>query len=367
MLNDKMNKLIGLAVWNKRSLWGDCYLKLIREGVEPYMLLEREGINATEEELLRALRSSDLLNWSQRFLDRCHKRGIDIVTIGQKPYPTKLANIFKPPLVLFFKGAINAFRYTENSLAIVGSRKADRIGCDIAFEMAQYVARSGIAVVSGLAYGVDAAAHQGALSGEGGSITLAVLGNGLDTIYPSRHKKLSQEILDKGGLLVSQFEPEARPYKSNFLDRNRVIAGIAQATLVIQAPLRSGSLATARYALEEGRDVLAVPGCIRDPRYEGSNKLIKQGAHLISELSDIGDFFPVINNTALNTNKNRCKLNKDSIVINLLKSARTLHYDDLCQHFKDRGSLDKELLELEFSGSITRHPGNIVSLRIESP
>lgn len=201
---------------------------------------------------------------------------------GDSAYPPLLSEIQNPPETLFFLGAIPR----ENPcIAIVGTRKATSEGRSIARKLAATLAEHGFCVVSGLALGIDEAAHEGALSAGGKSI--AVLANGLDTIYPRQHEGLAREILAKEGAILSEYSAGTPALPHQFLERNRIISGISIATIVIEAPLRSGAIATARFAAEQGRDVFVYPGPSAHPNYRGSHMLIRNGARLTTSPEDI--------------------------------------------------------------------------------
>lgn len=207
-----------------------------------------------------------------------------IVTVGDLHYPPALLETADPPLLLYVEGRIE--RLAAPAVAIVGSRHPTPQGLEHARSFGARLSRAGWAVVSGLALGIDAAAHQGALEGDGG--TVAVVGTGLDQIYPLRHRQLAQRIADNG-ILVSEYSLGTPPLAENFPQRNRIIAGLAKATLVVEAAPRSGSLITARLANEAGRDVLAIPGSILSPQSRGCHALIKQGAKLVESVDDVLD------------------------------------------------------------------------------
>jgi len=213
-------------------------------------------------------------------------RGIKIVTYMDSTYPSCLKAIFDPPLVLYILGK---FPFPDkNNLAIVGSRQATLYGRLMANSLAKEIAGFGVSIVSGMARGIDTAAHRGAL--EGGGWTIAVLGSGLDIVYPAENAWLMKEIV-ASGTVISEFPLGTRPLRQNFPRRNRIIAGLSMGVVVIEATRRSGALITTEYALENGREVFAVPGRI-DSRYsEGTNSLIKQGAKLVTNVRDILEEF----------------------------------------------------------------------------
>lgn len=210
-----------------------------------------------------------------------------ILVLGEPAYPALLAAIPAPPLVLFVEGSVNLLAAAQ--VAVVGSRKASAGGLRLAHEMAAALSRAGFAITSGLALGIDAAAHQGALASSGD--TLAVLGCGIDRVYPARHRELAGEVRRRGAL-VSEFALGAPPARHHFPRRNRIIAGLAHGTLVIEAAARSGSLSTALHAAEQGREVFAVPGSVRNPQAAGCHALIKQGAKLTESVEDVLEELP---------------------------------------------------------------------------
>jgi DNA processing protein len=208
--------------------------------------------------------------------------GHDLVAWDDADYPRALLELGYAPPVLFFVGRRELLN--RPAVAIVGSRNATAQGLDNARNFAHALAEAGLTIVSGLALGVDAAAHEGALLGAGS--TLAVVGTGLDRVYPARHRDLAHRIAVEGGLL-SEFPPGTPPREKNFPRRNRLISGLAQGVLVVEAALSSGSLITARYAGEQGREVFAIPGSIHSPLAKGCHKLIREGAKLVETAQDI--------------------------------------------------------------------------------
>lgn len=205
-----------------------------------------------------------------------------IVTLESDQYPTLLKAIDNPPPVLYIHGNPECIHSIQ--LAIVGSRTPSATGKENAFRFAQSLAQSAITITSGLAYGIDAAAHSGALH-VGGS-TIAVMGSGLDRVYPGNHKALAHQIAESGAL-VSEFPINTPPAAENFPRRNRIISGLSTGCLVVEAALKSGSLITAHHALEQGREVFALPGSIHNPLSKGCHRLIKEGAKLVETSADI--------------------------------------------------------------------------------
>ena len=207
------------------------------------------------------------------------------ITHDSADYPTLLRNIPDAPLLLSVMG--NHAVLSLPQISMVGARKATPSGLKTADHFARALVQSGIAVTSGLALGIDGASHRGALAANG--VTIAVAGTGLQHIYPSSHRSLAAEIVEKGGAIVSEFVLDAPPRALNFPRRNRVISGLCMGVLVIEAAIKSGSLITAKYALEQGREVFAVPGSIFNPLSRGCHALIRQGAKLVEAVADIID------------------------------------------------------------------------------
>ncbi len=198
-------------------------------------------------------------------------------------FPTLLRKIDDAPHRLYYRGSL--LEEEEPAIAIVGTRKATKKGLRMAQEISFRLSKQGIAVISGLALGVDGAAHKGALETNGK--TIAVLAGGLDSVYPKKHKNLAKRILNKNGGLVSEHRKGVSPKPNYFLERNRIISGMSLAVVIIEAPARSGTLSTANHALRQGRDVFVLPGPADHPNYEGSHKLIRDGARLVRNVDDI--------------------------------------------------------------------------------
>lgn len=221
---------------------------------------------------------------AEKVLENCRKAGARAICYEEDGYPEDLRQIYDPPAVLYLKGTMP--RWEEMPvLAIVGRRKASPLGLETARRFAQVLSAHGFLIVSGLAQGVDGAAHQGAL--EGPTPTVAVLGTAIDQCYPASHNGLLRRILEKEGAALSEYPPGRRGYPGYFPRRNRIISGLSLGVLVVEAARKSGSLITAATALEQGRDVFAVPGSIDRPEYEGSNQLIRSGATLCTDPVEI--------------------------------------------------------------------------------
>ncbi|HND14229.1 MAG TPA: DNA-processing protein DprA, partial [Pseudomonadales bacterium] len=221
-------------------------------------------------------RSAHVCEWLQR-------QQIAALGFTSDHYPALLRHTASPPPLLFVRGALEALLNPQ--VAIVGSRGATVSGCQIAREIATGLAHYGLTVTSGLALGIDAAAHQGAV--DAGARSVAVLGCGPDRVYPARHRRLASALLEHGGALVSEFVPGTLPEPGNFPRRNRIISGLSLGVLVVEAALPSGSLLTARCALEQDREVMAVPGPVRSRYSRGCHELLRNGAALIETAEDV--------------------------------------------------------------------------------
>ncbi|HHY47537.1 MAG TPA: DNA-protecting protein DprA [Firmicutes bacterium] len=215
-------------------------------------------------------------------LERARRAGARIITVEHEAYPQNLRDIYDPPPVLYVKGDLAAA--DRAACAIVGTRRASSYGCAVASQFAYELAANGVTIVSGLALGVDSAAHRGAL--KAGGRTIAVLGSGVDCTYPPENSRLCREIIESGAVL-SEFPMGTAPLKGNFVARNRVISGLSVACIVVEAPERSGALITSYFAMEQGRPVFAVPGDIRRAQSRGTHALIKDGATLANDVDEI--------------------------------------------------------------------------------
>ena len=246
---------------------------------DPAEVLLTEGITREQAKLLE---DKDCAG-AEKILADCGELGLQIVTISDAAYPNRLRNIFDPPCLLYVRGRLPTFD-DEAAVAVVGTRDCTPYGVSCAEKLGFGLAAGGALVVSGLARGIDSAALRGALRG-GGTVT-AVLGNGLDVVYPRENRYLYEDIAASGALL-SEYPPGTPPEGRHFPVRNRIMSGLSLATLVVEAPERSGALITAGTALEQGRDVFAVPGPIDAPASVGCNRLIRDGAGLVTDAWDI--------------------------------------------------------------------------------
>jgi DNA processing protein len=299
-----------------------------------------------------------------RELDRVAAVGARLIARGEPDYPALLDQVADAPAVLTVQGEL---RHLERpTLAIVGARNASAAGVKLAREMAEAAGRHGFTVVSGLARGIDGAAHRGSLM----SGTVGVVAGGVDVVYPPEHQELQAEI-GRRGLLVAEMPPGTQPQARHFPRRNRVIAGLSRGVLVVEAALKSGSLITARLANEQGREVMAVPGSPLDPRARGGNSLLKQGAALIESIEDVLEALGNLRSRPLaeppaefaGGEAAEASLAGARQQIEQLLSPTPVEVDELIrQTGLTPGVVLTVLLELELAGRLSRQRGNMVAL-----
>lgn len=241
--------------------------------------LEAAGLNPRLSDALVSLRASDRL---EQVLLEIQKAEMTVLTWDDPEYPPRLLEIEQPPPVLYLRGQLS--EADQWTVAVVGTRRITAYGRQITEEIGRELARSNVTVVSGLARGVDAVAHLAALNNSGR--TLAVLGSGVDIIYPPENRQLAERIIQNGAL-ISDYPPGAAPEAANFPPRNRIISGISQAVIIVEAGEKSGALITAAFAAEQGRHVFAVPGYLYAPQSKGTNSLIHAGAHIFLSVKDV--------------------------------------------------------------------------------
>lgn len=286
------------------------------------------------------------------------QEGIQVIPFPDPRYPPLLQEIAYPPFLLYVRGHLD-FRAHERYLAIVGTRHPTPYGMKAARLLARELARDGWIIVSGLAVGIDGEAQRAVV--EEGYPTVAVLGSGLQRVYPKRHFLLSQEIVAKGGVLVSEYPPHTEPRPEHFPLRNRIIAGLSLGVLVVEAPRKSGALITVDYALEAGREVMAVPGPIFSPQSEGTNALIAQGAKLVQDPTDVLEAFGLFSSTKKETLKEDIPLGlKEKALFSLIDHTGVLKEELLARTGWDEGEFFEVLLALELKGLVEELPGGRV-------
>jgi len=277
---------LNLALWD-RMVWIKRVLSLFSDPVEAFRVPVGEwpalGI---PPHIASRLTESGLLDRAVKEFDRSGEKGYSLLTLGDVEYPPLLREIFDLPCVLYCLGRPNVLE--SPAVAVVGSRRPTPYGRGMAERLARDLAERGVTVASGLAIGIDAAAHEGALAG---GRTIAVLGSGLDVPYPNSNRKLFDRITGEGAV-ISEFPLGTEPLAANFPRRNRIISGLAWALVVVEAAEKSGSLISAEFALEQGREVLAVPGNATSELSRGANRLIKEGAKLTATWEDVAEELP---------------------------------------------------------------------------
>lgn len=310
--------------------------------------IEKLKINANVKESILTFRTQVDPNV---YLQTVWERGIKVFTKNDRQYPTNLRSVSDAPPVLYVRGQL--LERDDLAIAVVGARYATYYGRQVTESIVTNLATSGLTIVSGLARGIDSFAHQAALNA--GARTIAVLGSGLDIIYPPENKKLADEIV-KNGALVSEFPLGFPSVPSNFPARNRIISGLSLGVLVTEAAIDSGSLITAGQAAEQGRDVFAVPGPITSKMSEGTNKLIKEGVHPISTANEILEMLDIKRKTAAKEVKPTPKLNSaESKIINCL-DGQAKHIDIIARETKIKiEKLSVTLTELELKGVIKNY------------
>ena len=251
-------------------------------------LAELEGVGPS---LIKAINDAKTTDWPEQELARIKQKGFKLLNFEAESYPTSLKAIFDPPMLLYINGKLPELNTAPaKAIGIVGARDASDYALSFSSQLAKSLAEANIVIVSGLALGIDGSAHRGAMEATDGR-TIAVLGSGLDNIYPSTHKNMATKIAAKHGAVISEYPLGTRPNASNFPGRNRIINGLSAGIVVVEAAKKSGSLITADYAAEEGRTVFAVPGRVGELRSEGTLGLLKQGAILIDSAEDVFNEF----------------------------------------------------------------------------
>ena len=318
------------------------------------------------------------LSHAKEIIEKINKLGAYILTYDDIDYPDELRKIDSPPYVLYLKGEKLSWDRLF-AIGVVGTRRCTAYGAKAADNLCFDLAARGITIVSGMARRIDSAAARAAL--RAGGKTIAVLGSGIDVIYPPENRELMEEI-EKSGTVMTEYPPGSQPMAHHFPERNRIISGLSKGVLVIEAPLKSGALITANYALEAGRDLFAVPGEIFKDNSKGTNLLIKQGARIVSSAMDIIEEYPAdieklvpaeekpeepVNNIrriTIDDEKYQALDKKEQSVISLL-IEKNMHIDDISVHTGiDIGELNAMLPMLEMLGLIRKLPGDNYKLEV---
>ena len=354
----------GLSSWLRLTLTPGLGAASIRQllkrfGLPEHVLAQPRAELAREASAaaISALDSEEVTRAVTAALDWARQPGHALVTLADEEYPQLLLEIADPPALLYASGRLESLR--RPALAVVGSRNATAQGERNAENFSRAFSAAGLCIVSGLALGIDAAAHRGGLEGAGS--TIAVLGTGIDVVYPARNASLAEEI-SRAGLLLSEFPLGSMPAAHNFPRRNRLISGLAQGCLVVEAALASGSLITARAALDQGRDVFAVPGSIHSPLSKGCHALIKSGAKLVESaddvLAELGGFRR--SGFASTTGGRRPAEAAESEPLLVHMGFDPVDVDSLCSRARlSAEQVSSELLRLELAGRVAALPGGL--------
>jgi len=331
-------------------------IRLLREHFDPLtearqaparLLQGLLSIDAEQAELVK----NPLRN--EAFRDQLDSVRASSLSVLDDEYPSLLKEIIDPPLALFYRGDVSVLQ--KPLVAVVGSRRASPYGTNAAGHLARELVGAGVVIVSGLARGIDAAAHEAALAG--GGTTIAVFGTGIDIVYPRCHRRLVRSI-EQQGLVLSEFPPGTPPLAANFPIRNRVISGICHGTVIVEATGRSGSLITARMAAEQGREVFAVPGPIFSRGSEGTHRLIQYGAKLVHEVNDILEELP--GNLHLQASKTSSEPESPlREVLAVFQADEAIHIDAAaCKLGLSIAAISESILQLELGGWLRAMPGS---------
>ncbi len=332
---------------------------------EPFEMTRNQligmGIPPEPASLLESRRYRDM---AEEIFDWAQREGCSILVLRKGSYPPLLSEIHDPPLVLYLRGNLKAL--AAPAVAIVGTRRPTFYGLQLTEGLAADLAARGICIISGMARGIDGAAHRGCLKANGK--TIAVFGCGVDIIYPREHQQMAKQIMDQG-LLVSEFPPGTAPTPQNFPVRNRIISGLAQGTLIIEASEYSGSLITARLALEQNREVFAIPGNLTSPQSFGPNFLIKQGAKLVQSWRDIIEELPaeirteiLVRELTLSEPASELGMlsDEEKHILELIPTDCAIQFDRVfLQSGLEISELCNLLTDLEMHGWIRQIPGNL--------
>jgi len=353
---------------------------LVENFGEPCKIFEQSVEGISKIRGISAALAEKILYWEKDIdlnaeLEFAQMSGTQIITMADVEYPEILKGIYDPPLCLYVRGKLPDFSY--NSLAVVGSRRATIYGRKMAKHLSEEAVLAGWKVISGLAFGIDAIAHQATV--DGGGITVAVLGGGLSRIHPQEHVQLARDIIENGGALISEFPMKFPVSRQSFPRRNRIVSGLSQAVLVVEAGIKSGALITANLAMEQGKDVFAIPGHVDNPQAKGCHQLIKQGAKLTEDFNDIlddYDFLPgfsrmeEVNEEPANeagkvieTSK-PANLSDDEYQIIQLLEGEAKSFDHLAGVTNiPVANLNGLLTKMAMKMMLVQHPGKIYSLR----
>ncbi len=332
---------------------------------------QEEGL--VRKDQLKNFISKSWARETERELELIVRKGLSVILWNDPEYPEGLRQTSDAPAMMYYRGDTSLLK--NYSLAVVGSRQSSGYGQEMAMNICRDISSAGMTIVSGFAYGIDRQAHLASVDNPGG--TIAVLGTGIDLIYPAMNRDLWIRIAEKG-LILTEFCPGTKPDPGNFPYRNRIISGLSLGVLVVQSAIKSGSMITARLALDQNKEVFAVPGAVNMDNYEGCNHLIKQGAYLVQCADDILEVLaPMVKATASSEHVRRQKLKNTSKPVlpedlshdekelaGLLTCQKLLHIDELTKKTGWSSQvISQVLVMLEIKGLIRRSPGMYYSLR----
>jgi DNA processing protein len=328
--------------------------------------LEATGMRAVSAQSLATGKSLEL---AQQECVKAVEAGAKIISLSDPEYPARLKEIYDPPVILFVKGSVEVL--AQPGIAMVGTRHPTPYGSGMAERLSTDLAARGLVIISGMARGIDSASHRGAIAAKGK--TVAVLGTGIDVMYPKENTRLAEQIVALGGALISEFPTGTFPAPQNFPIRNRIISGMSAGVLVVEAAEYSGTRITSRCALEQNRDVYAVPGNVTNKNSWGPNTLIKQGAKLVATWEDVWEELPTDVQVALSSMQNEspepetASLFPDEVtsphekkILRLLKADESTHIDQLVELLESEMSSSEifaALFELELNGKVRQLPG----------
>ena len=311
---------------------------------------------------------SDFDDWDSvdKILERTDIIGANLLAYDDEHYPELLKHIYDPPLILWYKGDLKALE--KPGVAVVGTRNPGSYGLSQAAEWSRNLVQKGICVNSGLAYGIDAKAHQTAV--ETGGETVAVLGSGIDVIYPTRNKPLAKKIIESGGLIMTEFPPGTQPDAGNFPGRNRIVSGMSHGVLVVESGVKGGSMITARYALDQNREVFVIPHQLGYMKGEGCNYLIQNGqGKLVRSIDDILEEISVETNSETGSEKKlstwkSLELSEEETQLCKLLDNKSLHIDQISEEVgQPTFKLLPIMLTLELKGAIEQKAGKYFEAR----
>lgn len=293
---------------------------------------------------------------AREIIEKCREKDIGIISFIDEYYPEELKDIYYPPLVMYYRGNPDVLK--KRKIGIIGTRKPTKYGREVAYEFSKKIAEHGIVIVSGGARGIDTISHRGTIDSDGE--TICVLGCGIDVIYPPENRRIFREI-EKKGIILSEYPPGTKPFAYNFPMRNRIIAGLSELILVVEAGEKSGTFITVKWALDMGKDIFVIPGEIYSPKSRGPNFLLKQGAIPATEPSDILSFMGIEEKVK----QKEFKLDgKEKKIFEYLKEKGRGSIDEIKENLKiETGEILSLLLNLEIKGIIRNEGQGFYSLK----